>query len=80
MKAPLEMIKSGRAAAYGLVLVAAATTGFAPVSHAAGTYDVNVVMPLTGGAAFVGQGQKDALSALEEEVNKTGGIQGAKLH
>ncbi|MDE2512842.1 MAG: hypothetical protein KGL22_01955, partial [Alphaproteobacteria bacterium] len=77
MKAPLELIKSGRAAAYGLALAAAATIGFAPASHAAGTYDVNVVMPLTGGAAFVGQGQKDALSALEEEVNKTGGIQGA---
>ncbi|HYL33729.1 MAG TPA: ABC transporter substrate-binding protein [Stellaceae bacterium] len=80
MKAPLEMIKSSRAAAYGLALAAAASIGFVPPSYAADTYDINVVMPLTGGAAFVGQGQKDALSALEEEVNKTGGIHGAKLH
>src|SRR5215469_16945289 len=80
MKAPLEVITAGRAAACGLVLAAAATMGFAPSSHAAGSYDINVVMPLTGGAAFVGQGQKDALLALEEEVNKTGGIRGAKLH
>ncbi|MGH7007341.1 MAG: ABC transporter substrate-binding protein, partial [Stellaceae bacterium] len=80
MKALQEIIKAGRAAAGGLALAAVATIGFAPSSHAADTYEINVVMPLTGGAAFVGQGQKDALSALEEEVNQTGGIRGAKLH
>ena len=39
-----------------------------------------MVLPLTGGAAFVGQGQKDTLTALEEQVNATGGIGGEKLH
>src|SRR5215469_3033179 len=80
MKALQEIIKAGCAAAGGLALAAVATIGFATPSHAADTYEINVVMPLTGGAAFVGQGQKDALLALEEEVNKTGGIHGAKLH
>lgn len=80
MKPLARILKSGRAVVCGVALVAAGTIGLAPASHAAGTYDINVVLPLTGGAAFVGQGQKDALSALEEEVNKTGGIRGEKLH
>lgn len=47
---------------------------------AAGTYDVNVVLPLTGSAAFVGQGEKDSLSAVEDQVNSAGSIGGQKLH
>ena len=39
-----------------------------------------MVLPLTGGAAFVGQGQKDVLTALEDDVNKAGGIRGETLH
>ncbi len=78
---PLQRILAfAYATAYGLALATVGTVGFAAPSHAAGTYDINVVLPLTGSAAFVGQGQKDALTALEEEVNKTGGIRGEKLH
>jgi len=80
MKPLHQLLKSGRAVACGLALAAVGTMGFAPASHAAGSYDINVLLPLSGGAAFVGEGQKDALSALEEEVNKTGGIRGEKLH
>jgi branched-chain amino acid transport system substrate-binding protein len=47
-------------------------------AHAA-EYDIHVVLPLTGGAAFVGQGQKAVLEALAAEVNKTGGIQGEPI-
>lgn len=47
---------------------------------AAGTYNINVVLPLTGSAAFVGQGQKDSLSALEDQINGTGGVSGDKLN
>src|SRR3954468_19537149 len=39
-------------------------------------YEINVVLPITGGASFVGKGQQDSLSALEATVNKQGGIQG----
>lgn len=43
-------------------------------------YDINVIVPLSGGAAFVGQGQKDTLEALADYVNKTGGLDGTPLH
>ena len=38
------------------------------------------MLPLTGSAAFVGQGEKDALAVLEAYVDKNGGIQGRPLH
>jgi branched-chain amino acid transport system substrate-binding protein len=53
--------------------------GLPQAAHAA-NYDIHVVLPLTGGAAFVGQGQKDVLTALEDDVNKGGGISGETLH
>lgn len=49
-------------------------------ANAAQPYDINVIVPMTGGASFVGIGQKDALNALAEYVNKTGGIKGRDLH
>jgi branched-chain amino acid transport system substrate-binding protein len=48
--------------------------------RAAESYDIHVVLPLTGSAAFVGQGEKDALAVLEAYVDKNGGIQGRPLH
>ena len=59
---------------------AIAVATLSSVALAAGTYDLNVVLPLTGSAAFVGQGQKDSLSALEDQINETGGIGGDKLN
>ncbi|MGH6989550.1 MAG: ABC transporter substrate-binding protein [Stellaceae bacterium] len=61
------------------LLAGALLAGVPSASRAAGTYDINVVLPLTGGAAFVGEGQKASLTALEDEVNGTGGIRGDKL-
>lgn len=49
-------------------------------ANAAQPYDINVIVPMTGGASFVGIGQKDALNALAEYVNKSGGIKGRDLH
>ncbi len=49
-------------------------------ARAAEAYDITVVAPLTGGASFVGLGQKDTLEALAAYVNKNGGIQGRDLH
>jgi branched-chain amino acid transport system substrate-binding protein len=59
--------------------VAAVVTLSSP-GLAAGTHDINVVLPLTGSAAFVGQGQKDSLLALEDQINGTGGVGGDKLN
>ena len=45
---------------------------------AAGPYDINVVLPLTGSAAFVGQGERDSLLALQDQINASGGIADGK--
>jgi branched-chain amino acid transport system substrate-binding protein len=60
------------AAALALALPAAAI--------AAEPYNIHVVLPLTGSAAFVGQGERDALDALEGYLDKNGGIRGQPLH
>lgn len=49
-------------------------------ARAADPYEINVVVPLSGGAAFVGQGQRQTLEALAISVNKSGGIQKRDLH
>jgi branched-chain amino acid transport system substrate-binding protein len=72
----VRLIRLQCASLAGAIAVATLTS----VALAAGTYDLNVVLPLTGSAAFVGQGQKDSLSALEDQINETGGIGGDKLN
>ena len=47
---------------------------------AADPYELNVIIPMTGGGTFLGQAERDALLALEASVNKTGGISGRPLH
>jgi branched-chain amino acid transport system substrate-binding protein len=59
--------------AFALAAVAAAG------ARAADTYDINVILPMTGGASFVGKGQHDSLEALAAVVNKEGGIGGKPL-
>jgi branched-chain amino acid transport system substrate-binding protein len=65
-------------AAIALALAALTMIGTAP-ARAADNYTINVIVPLTGGAAFVGGGQKDTLEALAAVVNKGGGIGGRNL-
>ncbi|HXQ53487.1 MAG TPA: ABC transporter substrate-binding protein [Stellaceae bacterium] len=55
------------------VALAVSATGPA---RAAEPYDLHVILPLTGGGAFVGKGHRDSLDTLAEVVNKSGGIQG----
>src|SRR5665213_2843180 len=74
MKRPCPMI--GLVAA--LTLIGTLVGSAAPTM--AGTYDIHVVLPLTGSAAFVGQGQKDALGAFEAQINAQGGVNGDTLH
>lgn len=59
-----------------------ALAAFVPAgpARAAKTLDINVVLPETGGASFVGLGQKDTLEALAAYVNENGGIKGETLH
>jgi branched-chain amino acid transport system substrate-binding protein len=64
----------------GLIGAAAVAATFSSAGLAAGTYDLNVVLPLTGSAAFVGQGERDSLLALQDQINATGGLAGDKLN
>jgi len=41
--------------------------------------EINAIVPMTGGAAFIGKGYSAAFSALEAAVNKHGGINGRPL-
>jgi branched-chain amino acid transport system substrate-binding protein len=47
---------------------------------AAQSVSIPVVLPLTGGAAFLGQGERTALQIAEKVVNEQGGIGGAPVH
>ncbi len=46
---------------------------------AADPYTIDVILPMTGGAAFNGKIQEQGLRILESLVNKTGGIHGRPL-
>ncbi|MDE2227830.1 MAG: ABC transporter substrate-binding protein [Alphaproteobacteria bacterium] len=48
-------------------------------ARAASTYDIPVIASLTGGGAFLGQEEQQAIQILEKLVNKTGGIHGRKV-
>jgi branched-chain amino acid transport system substrate-binding protein len=66
----------------GLVCGVAALTLFSLASTkapAADVFEIPVVLPLTGGAAFLGQGERDALKIQETVVNKQGGINGTQI-
>jgi branched-chain amino acid transport system substrate-binding protein len=54
----------------------------APANAAAPTgepYTIDAIISLTGGAAFLGAGQKTALELLADTVNKKGGVNGRPL-
>ena len=57
------------------------TTAFAAApALAADTYDMNVIIPLTGGGAFLGKAENQALGVAAGVINKDGGIHGKKLN
>src|SRR5487761_2100284 len=43
-------------------------------------YDINVILPLTGGGAFLGKEQQAALQVAETVINKAGGVHGQQVH
>ena len=50
-----------------------------PGASSAQTFDINVVLPLTGGAAFLGKAEQQSLTQLEKTVAASGGIHGRHL-
>lgn len=51
-----------------------------PALAASAPYTIDILMPLTGPAAFVGHAQEQAARVYEAAVNKAGGIHGQPLH
>jgi branched-chain amino acid transport system substrate-binding protein len=48
-------------------------------AEAADPFEIHAIMPLTGGGAFLGLGEQQALQLVEKTVNAGGGINGAPL-
>jgi branched-chain amino acid transport system substrate-binding protein len=48
-------------------------------ARAEDVFEIPVVLPLTGGAAFLGQGERDSLKIQETVANKQGGINGTPI-
>jgi branched-chain amino acid transport system substrate-binding protein len=46
---------------------------------AAADYEIPVIVPITGGASFVGSGARDVLQVMQDLFNASGGIAGSKL-
>jgi branched-chain amino acid transport system substrate-binding protein len=69
---------STRGTACGLCALVALLLAGAP--KPASAYDITVVLPLTGGASFLGKAEQQALQLAEQSTNKAGGIQGQPLH
>jgi branched-chain amino acid transport system substrate-binding protein len=49
-------------------------------AQATDTYNIDVVLPLTGGAAFLGKGEQTALQLLQKLENEKGGIHERKIN
>lgn len=48
-------------------------------AHAADPYKIHAILPLTGGASFLGKAEQQALELLQKQTNKDGGIKGQQL-
>ncbi len=62
-----------------IILVVAALLQCVTFASAADTRDINVILPLTGGGAFLGKAEQQALQQYEKAVNATDGIHGKPL-
>ena len=63
---------------FRIALVAAALLGGLSVAQAADR-EINVILPLTGGGAFLGKAEHQALEQFEKQANAEGGIHGQPL-
>lgn len=51
-----------------------------PGMAAAANYDINVILPVTGPASFLGAAEKTSIQLVEKQVNAEGGIHGTDVH
>lgn len=64
----------------GGALALSAASGARQPAAAAEPFVIPVVMPLTGGGAFLGTSENQSLQIIEKLVNKQGGIKGRPIH
>ncbi len=72
-------IKIALKAAVSLLTLNLLTAFIDKPAIAAQTLDINVILPLTGGASFLGKAEQQALELLQKSVNNSGGIHGKTL-
>lgn len=60
------------------ISVALAATA-AIASSAPEPYEINVILPLTGGAAFLGKKEQQSLEVIEHQVDASGGVRGRPI-
>jgi branched-chain amino acid transport system substrate-binding protein len=63
----------------GTAVVALVAVTLAPPARAAQPYVINVILPLTGPAAFLGRGEETSLKLAEKAMNAGGGIHGRPI-
>jgi branched-chain amino acid transport system substrate-binding protein len=79
VRAFLRRARLAAPAAAALLACLLALPDAAP-SAAPAPYVINAIMPLTGGGAFLGQPESQALEIVERLTNAKGGIQGRPIH
>ncbi len=73
------MFGSRRVAHLALAAFALSAMYAASPAAAADSYEINVILPQTGGAAFLGKAEQHALELVQKTVNASGGIHGRPL-
>ena len=61
------------------LMAAAILASLVGTANAADDYEINVILPLSGGASFLGKAEQQSLQLVEKSTNDTGGIQGRPL-
>ncbi len=76
----MTVILDVRVPARGRPSVLGATLLAVPLpSLSADPFEVNVILPLTGAVAFLGQKEKESLDVIETVTNKNGGVRGRPI-
>jgi branched-chain amino acid transport system substrate-binding protein len=71
---------SVRRISFAVALVALLAAGVIAPTSAADTLDIDVILPLTGQAAFLGKEHQLSLKALQDATNRHGGIHGRMVN
>ena len=63
-----------------LQVIACTVLATSAMAASANTYNIDVILPETGGAAFLGKEEQKALELAEQEINKAGGVHNQPVH